>query len=484
VLFSTFELAPNKSSYQSKHIKVFKLFLDKALHPDFEAERQCIETSKQLVLTNFGSAELKEFYDIERLAYELWRTSAQLRALGKGALLVVDDSERRVYEMRSPELVKLIKSYDKRTDENSISPVSASGVVYKDAFKEPTAGTVFLPRYNVAGLSTKDLTDLFRIFQIEFAQRAEPNFVWIPSDLGSFRQAHTPFAQAFKDKYAVELDTVWAVIASLCYRVFYTWMETEGQALWRYWQRAYEGPYTREYVFSEVQAFLPSAISILELDESNIGTMDIADAIRFLELDESSRSMIDLATPGPHNIFMPYNDDRVFIDYAWISRRLYNLFWGIWIPDQNFKGDALERTVRFQKSVLPTGPCKSAGAQKQIDAAFAVGRRLIIVECKAVGWSIGFDRGDPESIQYRHQMVENALDQVDEKARWLANHPLGTNYDIRQFHDILPVVVTPFVEFIPGMQPRYWLTNTVPRVLTPQELEKALKGGGLSMWMY
>ena len=158
-----------------------------------------------------------------------------------------------------------------------------------------------------------------------------------------------------------------------------------------------------------------------------------------------------------------------------LVRRLYNLFVGVNIPDQNFKGEALEHLVRFSKSVLPPKGCKiENGEKKQVDAAFKVGNRLVIVECKAIGISIGFSRGDSHAIQYRKEQLDNALKQVDEKAQWLATNPIGTNYDISKYVDILPVVVTPFAEYIPSLQSKYWVTDDVPRVITPNELKSAL----------
>jgi hypothetical protein len=54
-------------------------------------------------------------------------------------------------------------------------------------------------------------------------------------------------------------------------------------------------------------------------------------------------------------------------------------------------------------------------------------------------------------------------------------HPKGTNYDITGFSDILPIVVTPFVEYIPSLKSYYWLSKELPRVMTPAELKKALE---------
>jgi hypothetical protein len=148
------------------------------------------------------------------------------------------------------------------------------------------------------------------------------------------------------------------------------------------------------------------------------------------------------------------------------------------LDDQKFKGDALERVVNFQKSVLPTKPCKLInGEKKQIDASFAVGDRLVILECKAIAKSVAFDKGEKSAIEYRIDKFNKALREVDEKANWLAMHPQGTNYDIRHYDEILPVVISPFDEYMPSLNQFYWLNNDIPRVLTPIELKIFLKNG-------
>lgn len=52
------------------------------MSPDFEAERKAASEHNQLVLTDFSSADLKAFYDLEKLAYEVWKTAAALKNFG------------------------------------------------------------------------------------------------------------------------------------------------------------------------------------------------------------------------------------------------------------------------------------------------------------------------------------------------------------------------------------------------------------------
>ena len=338
---------------------------------------------------------------------------------------------------------------------------------------------VFLPTYNLTGLTLESFGDMFqRSFSLSLnpQQDFKFNFIWFPFNLRGFRQVHLPLANAFQDTYGVDLDSVLVVIAALTYRLFYIWCKKETLHLIQDWQRAYNGPHKKESILEGIRDFLPEAIQILNLPSDAVDHLDIESSVNFWTLTPEKREHIDLAYPGPHYIFLPAKQEYVFMDYAWIARRLYDLFLGIHIEDQNYKGDALELSISGAPSILPKGPCESlSGKKKQIDHAAGLGQHLVIAECKAVGKSIGFDRGDPKSIKYRRtNVIERALNEADEKAIWLSRNPKGKNYDISQYRDILPIGVSPFVEFIPSLNARYWITDGVPRILTPAEYGKIL----------
>ncbi|MDY6918370.1 MAG: hypothetical protein SVP26_10605 [Chloroflexota bacterium] len=445
--------------------------------PEFEVERNIVAQGNQLVLTDFSNVDLLAFYDLERLAYEVWRTSAALRTTGKGAPLVVSDAPECFGDGRSQELDSLVRTYDERLDRSSLSH-SASGVIFSGDADMSASGYVLLPIYNVGGVAGKVTGNDYQQFMgtmygVRIAPETTYNFAWIPFNLRDYRKAHSPFAGAFYEKYRVSLDAVLAVVAALLTSVTCAWQEGGVAAFTRFHQRAYEGPCHKEVLRERVSYFLPAACHILGMGESLMTPDAIEHAMRFWELDVSSAKGIDLAYSGPHCLFLPVQPDQFFVDYAWILRRLHDLFVGVWLPDQNFKGDTLEKAVRKGKSVLPTKPCIArSGEQRQIDYAVACGSHLVIAECKAVGMSIAFERGDPTAIKHRtDNVVELALTQVDQKAKWLAEHPAGTNYDIGAYDYILPVVVSPFVEFVPSQDKRYWVSGGIPRVLTPEEFE-------------
>lgn len=86
---------------------------------------------------------------------------------------------------------------------------------------------------------------------------------------------------------------------------------------------------------------------------------------------------------------------------------------GLTRTDQNFKAPLLEAAVRSQPSVLPTNEsCSFDGTSKRFDPSFALGDTLLVVECKAKSWSLGFERGDISAVVERTRHVTEILRQI------------------------------------------------------------------------
>jgi hypothetical protein len=437
----------------------------------------------QLVLTEFGAPELAEFYLAEKLAFEIWKSSAILRALGKGAPLRVFDGSEYFADDRSSDLNGLIESYDTR---NLVSDVSATGTVYpppEDASN--SRGTILLPSYNFEHhpweLFRPWMQEAFKL-DLSFGDaeqgEAHSNFIWLPFNLLSFYNAHEPFAAAFEQRHGLRLKSAIAVVAALSVRSLYLWSTQQG-ALIRQWLRAYDGPNRRSERIEAIREALPLALTTVPLG-INVDDVEVESAVSFFSWSSETKSDIDLAVAGPHSIFLP-SGDSVFIDYAWILQRLYRLFHALKVDDQNFKGDALESLVRRGGSVLPVKPCKGAdGSSKQFDAAFDLGDLLLIVECKVKAKSIGWERGDLTAVQERQKFVYEAIRQADDKAIWLSHRAVGRNYDISKYKWVFAVAVTPFPEFIWSKDHYYWLNGTLPRIMTPQELKAGLEDATLA----
>jgi hypothetical protein len=461
----------------SKEIPTSKILAGLLLDGEFEIERKMVEETSQLVLTNFTHRELIEFYEVEKLAYEVWKASALLRTVGKGGVLAVSGPPEYISGECSKQPSTLMEVYDNRISNREVS-ASSAGVMFETA-ESVNEGFILLPFYNLEKVLASEINPITeKAFKTTFPEEMCFNFLWNVFNLRAFRSAHLPLAESFEKKHGISLDCALIVIAALAYRALYQWIELGGAAFSQYWQRAYrtfESRCSRE----GLKGFIEMAGRILGIRGDIANSLDIDAGLAFWELNETSRSNIDLAYAGPHHLLLPLGKDRQLVDYAWVGRRLFGLFIGVSIPDGNFKGEALEIAIGKESSFLPKGVCRSKdGTRKQIDYAHAVGKHLIICECKAVGMSIGFDRGNPQAVRYRvENVVKRALSEIDEKATWLAENPIGANYDVRAFDDILPVAVSPFVEFIDSLEKYYWISEEIPRVVTPNELEKLLEQG-------
>ena len=108
---------------------------------------------------------------------------------------------------------------------------------------------------------------------------------------------------------------------------------------------------------------------------------------------------------------------------------------------------------------------------KEIDISFGVGSMLFICELKCIARSWAYERGETEALKYRQGKLENALNECEGKVEWLVQHPIGQNYAVpHEITHVIPVVISPFVEYIWSRSSRYWLTTAIPRVCTPDEL--------------
>lgn len=422
----------------------------------------------QQVLIGFGLNNLVQLYRCEKLAYELWRCGSTLRLMGKGAGLVVNHFHRECfYDNRSNELDRLVVSYDSR---ESPAVASATGTVFTHTNSDTSR--IFVARYNLTRSPATRYNEIFAHHAVKFSSDFFFNFDWVPFDLGGFLESHAIFSKPFKKKHGFGYEDVLLVAGCISFAVAGNWIESLSH-MYSAFQRGCVSSTPWSVIRSKIFEFLPSIAEELHLPVPSDDEIDRA--IGYLTLTEEKRAQISLLTGGPNYLFLPTGDDRAIIDFAWLADNLHYLFFGLPLGKAHAKGVLLEKLVTSAGSSLPNAECRGLDHQaRQVDGAFGRGRVLVIAECKSTARSIAVDRGDRAALEFRRQKFEKALCEVDDKARWLAGHPFGANYDVRSYGMILPVVVTPFPEFIPSLELRYWINSAIPRVLTPHELQELL----------
>jgi hypothetical protein len=454
----------------SSAIPIDRIFAGEPRDKELEVIKLLIGDHPTLVLTQFTVTQLYEFYQVERLAYEIWRTAAQLRITGKGAPIEVLDEPPYVVDSRSDDLDTLVQIYDERSSgRNMIGTfASHSGTVFSNAMSSKLM-LCFIP--NITGLKMSWGAEWLKAHGRAIDISGPLNYIPCQIHLREFFDAHRPLDGAFEAQVGFSLEECLAVIAAIGFLPAVIADTFDHFRALRPEARGYDGSFTMRRIEDWISGLLPSLTQAVGFGR-DVKTYRISKVLDWLTLDEVRRHDMDLWYPGPHCVFLPVEvksikeDREYFIDYIWILRRLKDLFYGVHVADNNFKGDALEALTRATESPLSHRQLFAKdGTSRQVDASFAIGKRLIIAECRAWSRSIGFEKGKIDAVKQITAKIEKTLRDVDKKAQWLANNPVGRNYDVSRFSEVIPVGVVPFPEFIPSLFEWYWLRPGVPRVL-------------------
>lgn len=458
---------------KSKEVDISKVFNGLLLSDEFEIERKIIELApNQLILTDFTQLNLVEYYELEKLCYEIWFCEAKMRGLQKGAIIEVDlEDEEFVKEFRNDELAELIASYDSR---HSGFFSSETGTVFTNETFDK-ASDIFIPYLNFQHVTVDELNEFFeKIFNFTTGKEYIPNFLIVPFSMSKYLNAHLPFDIDFQKKNQLPFQSILFVITALCFRYFYISAKKEYPAIVTVLQRGYEGPLELKEILHSIKEFKKHTKHLLKLSYE-FSDKEINKAVQYLTIE--NKSEINLMYSGTLKMFIPVGEKRLYIDYSTIIDILNNLFYDIDLNKHNFRGLTLEMALNETKSFLPTKPCKNnEGREKQIDFSVKIDKLLIIGECKVVARSLGFYTGDIKALQYRNaKVIERGLSEVDEKAQWLAKNPKGRNYSLHDIDYILPIAISPFKEFIPSTNNYYWINKGLPRVVTISELKDFIK---------
>ncbi|WP_316795219.1 hypothetical protein [Pedobacter agri] len=469
------QLLPCQGICYSKDIDETKIFKGLFQNPEFSSTLKAFrKMPNQLVLANFDDSNLLEYYELEKLCYEMWYVGSKARVIAKGADLIVSHRAVEILlDNRTNELERLIEQYDNR--ERMTLNVSATGTVFKQN-NGPRYGEIIL---------TELLTDRStRYFQDEFGEQMGirylpghfPNYKFAAFDIQGYLKAHMFYGAIFLQKWGVRLEFVVFVIADIALSLRHAIFEENDSSLVHdLYHRSYilmKPNQMRDQIkrnWTEVSKYMDME---LLYDES-----EIEKAIALLSLDVTTQATIHVDSFGPLKLFIPGPRlDLIFMDFSIVGEILFNLFYGLPMLDFGDKGQLLEDALKTKESYLPTGMSKGLdGSSKQVDYSVAKGNVLILVECKAVARSFGIFGGQVAAQQHRiRNVIEKGLGDVDKKIDWFMKHKIGANYDISQFTYLVGVVISAFSEFIHSEDERYWLNDDTPRILTISEFHKLI----------
>jgi hypothetical protein len=192
---------------------------------EIAARFKALARSNQLVLTKFKQRDYFDIFLVEGLAYEYWRTTALMRAVGKGS------GFRRgivswVEKIEKPALTSLILSYDRRIENMPFSTALIDSW-FRASFENSSIGTwMVVPYYNS---EQRDGFGPLRAFGFRAPEGGifTSNFLIRFFDLARFRDAHQFLAEAFQNAIGTTLDAyltcLWALsnIALLPARILF-----------------------------------------------------------------------------------------------------------------------------------------------------------------------------------------------------------------------------------------------------------------------
>lgn len=440
-------------------------------------ERLGLPTGRKWSGVFLGTFEPNDYlaaYQIERLAVEYWHLTACIRRVYKGGALLCTTGGYAVHN--TDEVEGLMRSYDRRIEEKGFYATKL-GVALLTA--QAPGGTVLLPSLNHE-LETR----LNRYLLEAFGQRVvgsgdfTPNFIWLPFDMEMYYQSHIFCQSVFMEAFPFSLEDFVHFLFVLGYEAILA-TRRERQLGWQMIQRAYR-------LLADLTAFLSHVCALSTTArppglQGHVLTLEVAEEIaEWFSLGERLRDQISLATRGPRPLFIRIEGGSTVLDYAAMVPILTStiaMTAGVAEKGIGFEQQAAQFLSRQGANIWSQGRVlhHHDGTSKQVDVAVVAGELLFICEAKSHSMSWAFEIGDDRALAFRKGKMIDALDQAEEKARWIAERRHGTNYEVPAgVRALVPVALSPFVEYIWSASQDLWLTADVPRVCTPTELASAL----------
>jgi hypothetical protein len=219
-------------------------------------------------------------------------------------------------------------------------------------------------------------------------------------------------------------------------------------------------------------------VKLPSLNEFELNSNEVKLVLDSLILDEDKRQNINLSTRGPKPLFFCVFGQELMIDYRAILSILMTKTHPI-SQDIDNKGTVFEKMV-FEnlKSInFNLWECQkklkhSDNTSRQVDITFIYKDILFIAELKSIVRSMDYEIGKSKALEFRKNKLVKALKQCEKTSDWLMKHQVGTNFELpKNIKFIVPIVITPFPEYIWTKDNQYWLTQNISRICLVSELK-------------
>ena len=437
-----------------------------------------------IYVKEFSLSHFVELLSLERLVSEFCRVVAMLRRVYKGGWLVIENVKS--YTVQNDNTTEsLIQSLDRRNEIYG-GHVTERGLPTDSGKSVGLKYVCLLPIYNVHRTTLKEYPQ-DRILGLNFKpvvkNRSDftPNFLLASIDMEAYYLHHEFLSKAFVEEYGFSFTCFVQCITALFWLVIIASRETGVVSGIEFMQRAYKIFTSTEHIVtninSTIEAMVRNNLTIPSIGNYEPDPDEIVRFLRVFTLSDSLRDYIDLAARGPRPLVIETLPDHYILDYSALPNILHT---ALSLKSANWteKGTIFENHVidkLTQKGFKLWERQKVLKAnddtETEIDTSFLLGTALFICECRSVGQSRAYERGERQALDFRREKFNDALETCDRRADWLAKHRRGRNFEIPEGIDIvIPIVVSPFVEYIWSADDMLWLTKQIPRVCTPDEL--------------
>lgn len=431
----------------------------------------------QWVLKKYKRGDHAVMYTLEGLAYEYWRATANMRAIGKGASLFLEH-DGNWSEIRDSDLDRLILRYDRRLagGQNYIS--TAKGLL---SFNEKTDSLNSIVESNFLFATYNASRVPFAKISKKFAgsKNVATNFLPVLIDYRKFLDAHRILHTPFYKKWGFSLTNVFLFFAAISAYVLFSrkaHKAPDSMSLFHLLQRAYA------QVSLDLDALSAELMQIIENFSLPTGLVfevtadELLKICRHFCLSPKGQETISLWSHGPRPVIVPYAEMNL-IDIGGMGDIFTNLFFGV-KEDQQQRGIELEKILRDETTnrgveLLSNRILRySENEYRETDLAIRVGNILILCDCRSAERPLDLIIGKPSTLKYRNELMEKKVDQVISIKKFIAAKPVGNNYDFSWATTVHSIGVLPDIEWIWSEDSRYWLDPALdlPILMCVQEM--------------
>lgn len=440
------------------------------------------QTKPQWVLRDYSPSSHESIYILESYAYEYWRVTAKLRAIGKGVPLIID-TNGEWSELRSIEQEELINSYDRRLMKGSHYLSTAKGLPsFTDSDEKHFQSYIFCLRYNYDNISFGEFIGNNSPFKREIS-----NFIPLIINFDNFIISHKSLSVPFFNKKGFSLKSLMLFLQAISYlHIIHRTESPKGKEfdvvkLWSMMQRAYT---TINIPLKELCTELYRILTLIPQKNDTDSKVDLEELLRICEhytLRDSQKEIMSLWSRGPRPIIFAHEDNLV-IDLGGIQTILENVFFSIRENNQE-RGDDFEEIIREEINrkgynlLQVRNFRRSDGKFRETDLAIRSGNTLILCDCLSSERPLDWIIGKPSVIEKRTVLLRKKIEKVLSIKKFVSENLNSINGDYSWVENIVSLGIVTDVEWIDSSEDIYWIDKErdLPILMSIQEFTDYLE---------